>query len=77
MPRKLNSDGNPLIFWDDSIEPPEPDDYDTLAEYEEAWEKWEKEYSDSLTCAAELEPVSPSLELSQEKFNYADSVKIL
>ena len=75
MPRKLDSDGNPLIFWDDSIEPPEPDDYDTLIEYEEAWKKWEKENSECLTCAAELEPVSPSPELSQEKSNYADSVK--
>jgi hypothetical protein len=75
MPRKLDSEGNPMIFWDDSIEPPEPDDYDTLAEYEEAWEKWEKENSECLTCAAELEPVSLSPELSQEKSNYADSVK--
>lgn len=75
MPRKLDSYGNPLIFWDDNIEPPEPDDYDTLAEYEEAWHKWEQENSDSLTCAAELEPVSPSRELLPEKFNYADSVK--
>ena len=75
MPRQLDSDGNPLIFWDDSIEPPEPDDYDTLIEYEEAWKKWEKENSECLTCAAELEPVSLSPELSQEKSNYADSVK--
>ena len=75
MPRKLDSYGNPLIFWDDNIEPPEPDDYDTLAEYEEAWHKWEQENSDSLTCAAELEPVSPSRELLPEKSNYADSVK--
>jgi hypothetical protein len=75
MPRQLDSEGNPMIFWDDSIEPPEPDDYDTLAEYEEAWEKWEKENSECLTCAAELEPVFPSPESSQEKSNYADSVK--
>ena len=59
MPRQLDAEGNPLIFWDNSIEPPEPDYYDTLAKYEEAWEKWEKENSDSLTCAAQLEPVSP------------------
>ena len=32
MPRQLDSQGNPLISWDDSIEPPEPEDYDTLAE---------------------------------------------
>ena len=75
MPRKLDSDGNPMIFWDESIEPPEPDDYDTLTEYEEAWHKWEQENSDSLTCAAELEEVSPYRESSQEKFNYADYVK--
>ena len=75
MPRKLDSEGNPTIFWDESIEPPEPDDYDTLIEYEEAWHKWEQEYSDSLTCAAELESVSPCRESSLEKSNYADSVK--
>ena len=47
MPRQLDSQGNPLIFWDDSIEPPEPDDYDTLAEYEEAWRNWEQKNSNS------------------------------
>ena len=75
MPRQLDAEGNPLIFWDDSIEPPEPDDYDTLAEYEEAWHKWEQENSECLTCAVELERASLSPELSQEKSNYADSVK--
>lgn len=75
MPRQLDSEGNPTIFWDQSIEPPEPDDYDTLAEYEEAWHKWEQENSECLTCAAELEAVSPSVELPLEKSNYADSVK--
>ena len=76
MPRQLDSEGNPLIFWDNSIEPPEPDDYDTLAEYEEAWHKWEQENSECLTCAVELEPVSPSRESLPEKYNYADSVKL-
>ncbi len=37
------------IFYDDSLEPPEPDDFKSIAEYEEAWEKW-RSY-DSLTCA--------------------------
>ena len=63
MPRQLDSESNPMIFWDDSIEPPEPDYYDTLAEYEEAWEKWEKEYSECLICAAEFESVSPCANL--------------
>ena len=75
MPRKLDSDGNPTIFWDESIEPPEPDDYDTLTEYEEAWHKWEQENLDSLTCAAELEQVSPCRESSQEKSDYVDFAK--
>ena len=75
MPRQLDSDGNPTIFWDESIEPPEPDDYDTLTEYEEAWHKWEQENLDSLTCAAELEQVSPCRESSQEKSDYVDFAK--
>ena len=75
MPRQLDSDGNPMVFWDESIEPPEPDDYDTLIEYEEAWEKWEQQNSDSLTSVAELEQVSPSVESLPDKLNYADSAK--
>ena len=58
MPRQLDSESNPMIFWDDSIEPPEPDYYDTLAEYEEAWGEWEKEYSNRLNDAGQLEKFS-------------------
>ena len=75
IPRKLDSKGNPTIFWDESIEPPEPDDFESLPEYEKAWHKWETENSDSLTCVAELGQASPSRELSPKKSNSADSAK--
>ncbi|OUL28790.1 hypothetical protein [Nostoc sp. 106C] len=35
------ADGDQLtIFYDDSNEPPDPDDYQNLAEYEQAWYEW-------------------------------------
>jgi hypothetical protein len=33
------------IFYDDSLEPPEPDDFKTIGEYEEAWQKWQDLHS--------------------------------
>jgi hypothetical protein len=30
------------IFYDDSHEPPEPDDFNSIEEYEQAWHHWEK-----------------------------------
>ncbi|MGB6296551.1 MAG: DNA N-6-adenine-methyltransferase [Rivularia sp. (in: cyanobacteria)] len=74
VPRQIDANGNPTIFFDESIEPPEPDDFESLEEYEEAWHKWEENYDNSI-CVAELERVSPSAESSQEKSNYADSAK--
>ncbi|MEH1805384.1 MAG: hypothetical protein V7L28_08515, partial [Nostoc sp.] len=41
VPHKLDSDGQLTIFFDDSDEPPEPDDYLNLDDYEQAWEQWE------------------------------------
>jgi hypothetical protein len=41
VPRKLDSDGQPTIFFDYSQEPPDPDDYKNLDDYEEAWQEWE------------------------------------
>ena len=75
VPRQVDANGNPTIFWDESIEPPEPDDCDNLTEYEEAWQKWETENFDNLTCVAELGQVLPSRELSPKKSNSADSAK--
>ena len=75
MPRQVDANGNPTIFWDESIEPPEPDDFELLQEYEEAWQKWEQENSDNSICAAELERDSLSVESSREELSYADCVK--
>ncbi|MEH1986625.1 hypothetical protein [Nostoc sp.] len=41
VPHKLDSDGQLTIFFDDSDEPPDPDDYLNLDDYEQAWEQWE------------------------------------
>ena len=73
-PRKVDANGNLTVFWDESIEPPEPDDFKSLQEYEEAWQKWE-ENSDSSIYAAELGQASPSAESSPGKSNYADCAK--
>ena len=75
VPRKVDANGNPTIFWDESIEPPDPDDFESLQEYEAAWQKWEQENSNNLIYAAESERVYPSQESSPEKSNYADCAK--
>lgn len=40
VPHQVDADGQATIFFDDSNEPPEPDDFKSIKEYEEAWEKW-------------------------------------
>ncbi|NJS16019.1 MAG: hypothetical protein HC787_01445, partial [Nostocaceae cyanobacterium CSU_2_110] len=75
VPRKFDEAGNPMVFWDESIEPPLPDDFESNHEYEQAWLCWEKENSDSLTYVAELEQGFPFGESSPEKSNYADCAK--
>ncbi|MEH2038454.1 hypothetical protein [Nostoc sp.] len=37
---KIDDDGQLTIFFDDSDEPPDPDDY-SRDDYEQAWEQWE------------------------------------
>jgi hypothetical protein len=41
VPRKIESSGQVSIFWDDSEEPPDPDDFASIKQFEEAWEQWE------------------------------------
>ncbi|MGB3756514.1 MAG: DNA N-6-adenine-methyltransferase [Rivularia sp. (in: cyanobacteria)] len=76
IPRKVDADGNPTIFWDESIEPPEPDDFKSLEEYEEAWHKWETGNSGSSIYVAESVQAFLSQELSPEKSNYVDSARL-
>ncbi|MEH1959853.1 MAG: DUF4102 domain-containing protein [Nostoc sp.] len=40
VPRKLDSDGQPTIFYDDSHEPLDPDDYQNVNDYHRAWAEW-------------------------------------
>ncbi len=39
--RKVDDGGQVSIFWDNSDEPPDPDNYLNLEEYEQAWREWE------------------------------------
>ncbi len=41
VPRKLSDNGQLTIFFDDSDEPPDPDDYLNRDDYSLAWEQWE------------------------------------
>jgi hypothetical protein len=38
---KVADDGQLTIFYDDSQEPPDPDDYLNRDDYEQAWQQWE------------------------------------
>lgn len=40
VPFKADND-QLTIFYDDSNEPPDPDDYQNLTEYEQAWREWQ------------------------------------
>lgn len=43
----FKTDGDQLtIFYDDSDEPPEPDDFDNLQDYQQAWDDWEKTHGE-------------------------------
>ncbi|MEH1851458.1 MAG: DUF4102 domain-containing protein [Nostoc sp.] len=41
VPHKLDDGGQLSIFYDESLEPPDPDDYQNLDEYHQAWGEWE------------------------------------
>ncbi|MEH1808519.1 MAG: hypothetical protein V7L28_24820 [Nostoc sp.] len=40
-PHQIEEDGQATIFYDTKGEPPEPDDFETIEEFEEAWKQWE------------------------------------
>jgi hypothetical protein len=41
VPRKVGDDGQLTTFYDESLEPPDPDDYLNQEEYCLAWRQWE------------------------------------
>lgn len=49
VPHQIEADGQATIFYDTTGEPPEPEDFATIDEYEEAWQEWEQN-----------QPVAPS-----------------
>lgn len=40
-PHQIEEDGQTTIFYDTADEPPDPDDFKTVKEFEEAWKQWE------------------------------------
>jgi hypothetical protein len=40
----IEPEGQATLFYDDSYEPPDPDDYQDLKDYYQAWRNWEKRY---------------------------------
>lgn len=41
VPHNVENDGQLSIFYDDSAEPPDPDDYSSRDDYEQAWAQWQ------------------------------------
>lgn len=68
------ADGDQLtIFLETGNEPPDPDDFKSIAEYEEAWKQWE--ISNSLICAQESASDFHLPESKREDFNLSDLQK--
>jgi hypothetical protein len=42
VPRQIEASGQVSIFFDTTNEPPDPDDYQNLEAFEQAWKKWEE-----------------------------------
>lgn len=57
VPRKLDDDGQLSIFYDDSHEPPDPDDYQSLDDYDQAWADWERLVRAQVTASTVKTPV--------------------
>ncbi|MGV0102516.1 AP2/ERF domain-containing protein [Nostoc sp. DSM 114160] len=55
VPRKLSDNGQLTIFFDDSDEPPDPDDFKNLDDYEQAWGDWELRVGAQVTSSTTVE----------------------
>ncbi|MDZ7970311.1 MAG: DUF4102 domain-containing protein [Nostoc sp. DedSLP03] len=55
VPHKVSDNGQLTIFFDDSEEPPDPDDYLTLDDYEQAWGEWELRVGAQVTSDTTVE----------------------
>lgn len=43
-PGAVNETGQLSLLYDDSSEPPDPDDYPTVEAYNQAWQRWEEQH---------------------------------
>jgi hypothetical protein len=69
VPRKAEGD-QLTIFWDDSEEPPEPDDFDNILDFQTAWNQWESTHS----AVSESKLSNDSLTIFEEQHNKNDSL---
>ncbi|MEH2377319.1 MAG: DUF4102 domain-containing protein [Nostoc sp.] len=67
VPHKLDSDGQLTIFYDDSHEPPDPDDYLNLDDYEQALKQWEILVRAQVTSSTVESPVGAQVKLDTKK----------
>ncbi|MBN3959243.1 DUF4102 domain-containing protein [Nostoc sp. NMS8] len=56
---KLDDDGQLTIFFDDSDEPPDPDDYKNLNDYHQAWAEWRIRVGAQVTSSTVPAAVEP------------------
>ncbi|WP_196527429.1 hypothetical protein [Nostoc commune] len=54
VPHKVDGDGQLTIFYDDSQEPPDPDDYKNLNDYDQAWDDWKIRVRAQVTASTVL-----------------------
>ncbi|MFN6526927.1 hypothetical protein [Nostoc sp. ChiSLP03a] len=71
VPHKVSDNGQLTIFFDDSDEPPDPDDYQNLDDYHQAWADWEIRVRAQVTASTVVEtvksPVRAQVTLDTEK----------
>ncbi|WGV23362.1 hypothetical protein [Halotia branconii] len=59
--------------WDDTQDPPDPDDYPTLQEYETAWNEWEQKFPELIAHVqgmSVLEQVTPNTQQASNNDNH-------
>ncbi|MEH2415404.1 DUF4102 domain-containing protein [Nostoc sp.] len=57
VPHKVADDGQLTIFYDDSHEPPDPDDYQNVNDYHRAWAEWRTLVGGQVTTSTIDNPV--------------------
>lgn len=57
VPHKVADDGQLTIFYDDSHEPPDPDDFQNLNDYHQAWAEWRTLVGGQVTTSTIDNPV--------------------